>query len=786
MHSDTLDSLKPYLVSESDFEFGPRLGRGAFAEVFEATDLRTGKTVAVKRFITTILEGSDLTRYIREVSILAICRRRFLVSIHGCTIRPPFLIATDYVSKGTLYSALRHRHGIDLSATQKTMIAYGIAKGMAYLHSVGIVHRDLKSANVLLDDSLLPCICDFGLARGFSDVGEGPMTQGVGTAHWMAPELFLRGGYSNKVDVYAYGILLWEMLTEETPFQGQTGIQIALAVSHFKQRPPIPAGAPEPLGNLIEACWGTEPDGRPTFAEIVEGFEKEKIVFGGCSEIEIQDFIEEVVAGEQDGGFDFGVLADAEPSFFENVFQMCAGRVYEGNCEAFIAVVLSLLQNDVAPQKAKPVIEALCGFLRRKPRYVDAFIRLGIVEKLTKVLGIVPGDVLDLLVVIITSRPNLLDSGLLKSLVQLVTPELGPKVLDVFGAVLGQFAQASNGWDVADFLLDCASPFLAACPRPYFGLLTKMVSQFSKFRESRLPSLRKFLVELLVTPECAVPHLIYAFFAQFPSDLISFPPEIVVRDLHNPVAAGSVLAFLIAIPSFPVSKEVFGLLAYLLPRREAAFDAIVACCATQITASTAMVALSDRWLLEKRLSIDRRLSIISVMASHQGVCPAIAEIKDVGQFARLVIDAGDEALTWQLLGILSKLPATNSLFTSLTTAQFFSPFLLTISRARGEGVIRAGIYFIDLFSRVRLVPEFLMIVPFLTSRLQLSDTSAALDALSALASLCKHSAAQAVIMSGEFQASSLNRFADIERARPHLQDLMKALPPNKRKKFGFP
>jgi serine/threonine protein kinase len=157
----------------------------------------------------------------------------------------------------------------------------GIAYGMEAMHSEEIIHGDLKSPNVLLDDRYMPKICDFGMARSAKD-GYVPSDK-VGSPAWMAPELFRSDGCTEKVDVYAFGIILWELLTEQPPFAGTdiTGIQIGVAVSEKGERPEIPPGAPAPLANLIRAAWHQDPNCRPSFQDMIPLFTRGEVYFPG-------------------------------------------------------------------------------------------------------------------------------------------------------------------------------------------------------------------------------------------------------------------------------------------------------------------------------------------------------------------------------------------------------------------------------------------------------------------------------------------------------------------------
>ena len=203
--------MKQLVVDLDDFDYGDVVGKGGFGEVRRAIDKKTGRECAVKTIFSERLEGSRLRRYIGEIETLAQCNNMFLVPFIGFTPNPPYTIVTEFMPNGALDRYVRRKPGVaPLSGTQLTAIAIGIAHGMKHIHSKGIIHRDLKAANVLLDSRLFPRIIDFGIAR-FEEHGRSGMTVKIGTPNYMAPELIQSSDYDNKVDVYAYAMILYEM-----------------------------------------------------------------------------------------------------------------------------------------------------------------------------------------------------------------------------------------------------------------------------------------------------------------------------------------------------------------------------------------------------------------------------------------------------------------------------------------------------------------------------------------------------------------------------------------------
>jgi serine/threonine protein kinase len=217
--------------------------------------------VAVKVLNAVVLGGRQLETFKREVWTLSSLDHPSILKLIGVTLTAPFCIVTELM-RCSLFDKLRF-----LTPTKRSIIAFRVSQAMEDLHSARIIHRDLKSGNILLDEDDLPRVCDFGLV-GFKTGAT--RTGYVGTAQWMAPEI-LRSSpfYDEKVDVYSFAVLLWEMLTLCEPFEGLTQDQLVLEVIQRGSRPAIPTYCgPPKLIDLIRRCWSEKPSDRPSFPQI--------------------------------------------------------------------------------------------------------------------------------------------------------------------------------------------------------------------------------------------------------------------------------------------------------------------------------------------------------------------------------------------------------------------------------------------------------------------------------------------------------------------------------------
>ncbi|KAH7301990.1 hypothetical protein KP509_23G051500 [Ceratopteris richardii] len=263
-----LDGLE---IEWEDLHLKERVGAGSFGTVHRAD--WNGSDVAVKVFIEQDFLEERLDEFIREVAIMKRTRHPNVVLFMGVvTKRPNLSIVTEYLPRGSLFRLL-HRPGVRelLDERRRVRMALDVARGMNYLHRLNppIVHRDLKSPNLLVDKTWTVKVCDFGLSRLKMKTFLSSRSA-AGTAEWMAPEVLRDEPSNEKSDVYSFGVILWELFTLQQPWNGLSPAQVVGAVGFQHRRLAVPKDMNPEIAALIESCWANDPRQRPSFASIME------------------------------------------------------------------------------------------------------------------------------------------------------------------------------------------------------------------------------------------------------------------------------------------------------------------------------------------------------------------------------------------------------------------------------------------------------------------------------------------------------------------------------------
>jgi len=269
-----LQDLKVEFIPPKELEIQDVIGTGAFGAVFKALWKSKNLIVAVKKMAIAPENSASVDAFIQEIKIMNSLDHPNILSLLGVSIASPasndIFLVTEYMSKGSL-ATLLHKSKIKLTYSQKLHIAKEVAYGMHYLHSISppIVHRDLKTDNILLNERGTCKVADFGISRILKKYTK-TMTA-KGTPDYMAPESILSGQFSEKSDVYGFGMILWELYTQERPYKDvDNPMQVMIGVAKEGLKPTIPSECPPDFAKLLNSCLEHDPDTRISFKQVID------------------------------------------------------------------------------------------------------------------------------------------------------------------------------------------------------------------------------------------------------------------------------------------------------------------------------------------------------------------------------------------------------------------------------------------------------------------------------------------------------------------------------------
>ncbi|KAL3833546.1 hypothetical protein ACJIZ3_008282 [Penstemon smallii] len=252
-----------------DLQLREEVGHGSFAVVYRG--VWNSSEVAVKVYSGNQCNEQTLLDYKKEIDMMRRLRHPNVLLFMGAVCSEEKLaMVTEYLPRGSLFRVL-HKNNQSLDIRRRIRMAIDVARGMNYLHhrNPPIVHRDLKSSNLLVDKSWNVKVGDFGLSK-WKNATFLTAKSGRGTPQWMAPEVLRNELSTEKSDVFSFGVILWELMTESIPWNDLNPLQVAGVVGFMNRRLELPKNMDPQISSIISDCWQSNANDRPSFEDVIQ------------------------------------------------------------------------------------------------------------------------------------------------------------------------------------------------------------------------------------------------------------------------------------------------------------------------------------------------------------------------------------------------------------------------------------------------------------------------------------------------------------------------------------
>ena len=760
---DASPRLRQFLVSLEEFEQNNCIGEGAFGKVFLGVHKPTGTECAIKLLLAQKLKEKDRADFLRENSIMATCNDLFLLPFMGWTATPPYAIITQFCPNKSLFDALRGKPGTpELTPTLKTIIMIGVAHGMMELHRKKVIHRDLKSLNILLDERCFPKVCDFGLSLIDNEVAV--KQRDVGTPHWMAPELFETNDYTNKVDVYAYAITMWELLTGSTPYKGKNPEQIQLAVCKNGERPSFPRGAPKDICSFIRSCWNQDPRKRPTFKQIYSLLAKKTLIFPGTDMNELDFFFQQIAEDETNrkAGKGIGVQPLGNPLFIATMTQGIKGKVtpdqpnptelgnthyqyYEANfkmcmklytkpesVKQFFDMLVPAVVNDIT-DKITPFVLTHCLRLIVKEQYCfNAFFS-------SKLFGAMPSNrkesapsVLNILNVYFSKRPDLMSTDILMFYSPLT--EIAPhKMIKIIMLNLQYFGQYANGWDVCNFFIYISPTMIKSdyCSK-YIDILLSMLKKYEQFATQYLASCIQIFIAAVQQYNPENSDTAYSAIIALNNPRVLVAPDVLARSLATSGCEKGALCYMLTAAGVISTPEIIDRLFTLAATNKEAMALLLLFAERKDTFANFFPEYQGVWMIDGRVTLEESVHIVAIIMCHKEFRPYFIHVAQVTQWLCMLAQSTTSHTLAFTPILLEKLGLTKEIVDALSHIDYFKNYIDNVLGCKDKAVYEATINLIDSASRLSYVSGFVKFDPKLVE-IGLNDKKLSLGAISALA-----------------------------------------------------
>jgi serine/threonine protein kinase len=767
-----------YVREISDFRFDRRVGKGGFGEVWLGNDLRTGRVVAIKELFAEHLSGRRLQCFEREISTMADTASPFVVSLVGFTIEYPFSIITEYMPNGSLHNvANKGQRQFQLSGTHQTVIALCIAHALLELSQHGIVHRDLKSANILLDENRLPRLCDFGTAR-FVSRRPRRMTQRIGTYTHMAPEIMTGTDYGPEVDVYSYGMILFELYEGRSPFRAYRPATILLEkVPQERIHPEITErGGSDALISLMRRCWSFDPAQRPSWTEIIGLFSSGVVAFPGTNTRAITEFIGSIdrliaerisfppraivdidrvmkrleerlrnairtrtsapdcpitkITHEQSQtGTEHSssaILANPSHPRFDAVLTHFTHYLVFNQFKSFYWVIIEhfKLPNEALVDKC---MRSFTFLVLREPEFIPRFSRVHFFSSLPLGTPLLVARSFQFAIAMFMHYPTFIDQRMARALGAFIVT-YPRESAQLFVIYVSKLTTIPDPYPIIDLFLGYARVFAdTSAGVAYVQVLYHLVTRVQGFRESRFPLIRKIFVHCMRSHDSETSDAATKAICATWDNEFKLPFDAICRSLARHENSTTVLSILLRLKQYPVSQTLGRALVARSLRDARTFEVLWRF-ADQSLECARILLRHSKWM--QSASIES-LRLLLVCFKYSELRPVIAGLSQFWSFLAHIAALGGDQVLSAIAIVLRRCSLDQTRIMSLSRNLFFHKFYESIKQISDKMTLLAANALLDEIARNGFTTDFNFFIPILQRQLAMKNqlTTAAIAVL---------------------------------------------------------
>jgi len=762
-----------HLVDIKKYSFKKKIGVGGFSEVYLAIDSDNGDKVAIKRFNDSF-DQKNLKFFKREIENMSKVLHPYSVKCFGYTFDPKPAIIMEYFSKGSLYRILHSKNNqIDLNLPQKFKISLCLSHTLMVIHDKKIIHRDMKSSNILLDDLLLPHICDYGVSRYIAK--NTVLTHGVGPINWMAPEVMRDQDYSFPADVFSFAMVLYEIFTGNIPWDGLVFEQIFEEMVIKNMRPPLSEIIPSCICNIIKKCWNKDPLKRFTMRDVYSQLKDAEELYVGISEEEKkylltilessfkkkQDNVHsleipkkasdndrissldsrtkhvlykrqnENIVPEMDSQFiDIEAISDPKNLFFRAELKKASVKLLKIQSRSFFNGVSKVLSTKTRIAELKSVLEALTLILQN-----HCHLKVFIANNIHQMIPIEEDQLfdisMDILNMVVLFQSSAVLTGFENKLKYLISKD-PIKAIIIFGHCLKSNVPDS----IINILLNNSPSFLDTPASPEFiSIINHICLNKNSILKNNRYIIEQILKQVLVFNNDQAIIFSYDTMIELGVSYYNIDMLNICKHVNHKTIAPHALSFLLRQTDLPFDEQlILALIQSSLTHQEALFCLLPFC---SLEDGAKILSNNPFWLSKECPTLFSTLQILLACLVHIPIRSKLSKTNEIKLFITNLSKMEDRRILTYISNIIRILPISPQFISQLSQLGFFKQVCSLILELDETPELISGFSIVFYCSEIAFAAEYLIISERLKQSL-LSSSTVTQTAIITLVSLSKY------------------------------------------------